>query len=151
MIKLFEVQELIVSAVSSDSAFNVKVAQLLKGNMKYSIDQNEIESQDEYPIFIVHKNAKIEDNEDGSQRILQFIIAAALGMPEDLPSSSVRYYPSIRDIEILADDALELIKSVVCTQMNYSLAHTNSIITTIGEADDVQIAVSFRLEKDNFI
>lgn len=151
MIKLFEVQELIISAVSSDSAFNVKVAQLLNGNMKYSIDQNEIDSQEEYPIFIVHKNAKIEDNQDGSQRILQFIVAAALGETDTLPSSNVKYYPSIRDIEILADDALEIIKNVVCTQMDYSLAHTNSIITTIGEADDVQIAVSFRLEQDNFI
>ena len=149
--KLFDIQEAIISAVSGDSAFNVKVAQLLNGQMAYAIDQNEIDSQDDYPIFITHKNAKIEDVEDGSQRILQFIIAATLGKAEDLPSTNIQYYPSIKNIEILADDALDIIKNTVCIQMNYSLAHTNSIITTIGEADDVQIAVSFRLEKENFI
>jgi len=148
--RLFEVQELIITAVSSNSAFNVKVAQLLKGQMTYSIDQNEVASQDVYPIFIMHKNAKIEDNEEGSQMILQFVIAAHLGETDTLPNGAT-FYPSIRDIEILAYDALEIIKSAICTNLNYNLAHSNNIITTIGEADDVQTALSFRLEKENFI
>jgi len=148
--RLFEVQEIITTAVSSNSAFNAKVAQLLNGQMTYSIDQNEVESNDDLPIFTVHKNAKIEDNEEGSQMILQFVIAAHLGETGTLPNGAT-FYPSIRDIEILAYDALEIIKTVVCSSINYNLAHSNNIITTIGEADDVQTALSFRLEKENFI
>lgn len=147
---LFEVQEIIVNAVSSDTAFKAKVLSLFDDEMTYSIDQNEIESQEVYPIFIMHKNADIEDNDNGSLMIMQFIIAVNLGERDEL-DSGVSFYPSIRDVEILANDALEIVKSEICTQMNYQLAHSNKIITTIGEADDVQIAMSFRLEKDNFI
>ncbi len=148
--RLFEVQELITSAIKSDSAFNVKVAQLLKGSMTYSIDQNEIDSQDVYPIFILHKNTNIKDIDEGSQMLLQFIMATHLGATSTL-ANGVIFYPSIRDIEILAYDALEIIKNTVCTGMNFNLAHSNNIITTIGEADDVQSVLSFRLEQDNFI
>ncbi len=148
--RLFEVQEMIVSAIANDAAFNAKVVTLFNDNMTYSIDQNEIESQDVYPIFIMHKNANIEDVDNGSLMIMQFILAVHLGERDTL-TNGISFYPSIRDIEILALDALEIVKNVVCTGMNYSMAHTNNIITTIGEADDVQTAMSFRLEKDNFI
>lgn len=148
--RLFEVQEMIVSAIVSDTAFNAKVATMFNDNMTYSIDQNEIESQDVYPIFIMHKNANIDDNENGSLMIMQYILAAHLGERDTL-DNGITFYPSVRDIEILAYDALEIVKSTVCNGMNYQLAHNNNIITTIGEADDVQTAMSFRLEKDNFI
>ena len=148
--RLFEVQEMIVSAVANDTTFNDKVFTLFNNDMSYSIDQNEIDSQDIYPIFIMHKNANIEDDDNGSIMILQFILAVNLG-ERDVLDNGTSFYPSIRDIEILAEDALEIVKNVVCVGMNFSLAHTNAIITTIGEADDVQLAMSFRLEKDNFI
>ncbi len=148
--RLFEVQEMIVNAVASDTAFNAKVVTLFDDNMTYSIDENEVESQDVYPIFIMHKNANINDDENGSLMILQFILAVNLGERDTLVSG-VSFYPSVRDVEILAQDALEIVKNTICVGMNYQLAHTNSIITTIGEADDVQLAMSFRLEKDNFI
>ncbi len=148
--RLFEVQEMIVNAVANNTAFNDKVFTLFDDRMTYSIDQNEIESQDVYPIFMMHKNANIQDVQDGSHMILQFILAVSLG-DRDTLDTGVTFYPSIRDIEIIAYDALDIIKSTVCTGMNYDLAHSNNIITTIGEADDVQTAMSFRLEKDNFI
>ncbi len=148
--RLFEVQQLIAEAIKDNSAFNVKVAQLLGKQMTYSIDQNEIDSQEIYPIFILHKNANIQDIDDGSQMILQFVMATNLGNTSTLPSG-ISFYPSIRDIEILAYDALDIIKNTVCVGMSFNMAHSNNIITTIGEADDVQSVLSFRLEKDNFI
>ena len=147
---LFETQEVLTLAVKNNTAFNTKVVNLLGSSMTYSIDQNEVSSQDVYPIFIMHKNANIIDNDQGHHMILQFILAAMLGDPES-SSDRITYYPSVKNIEILSIDAMEIVKQAICDNSDFSIAQVNNLITTIGEADDVQSVVSFRLEKQIFI
>ncbi len=147
---LFETQEMLTLAVKNDITFNEDVVSLLSGNMTYSIDQNEVDSQETYPIFIMHKNANISDNDQGNHMILQFILADILGDPIK-SSDEIAYYPSVKNIETLSIDAMNIITQAICANSDYSVAQTNNLITTIGEADDVQSIMSFRLEKLNFI
>ncbi len=147
---LFETQELLIRAIKENVEFNEKAVLLLGSSLTYSIDQNEVDSQDVYPILIMHKNANIQDMDEGSQMIFQFIMAAMIG-ERILSVDDITYYPSVRDIEILSLDAMQIIVATICTNSDYRVAQTNNLITTIGEADDVQSVMSFRLEKNNFI
>lgn len=146
---MFDIQMQIVNDVKGDAAFNAKVVSLLGSEMMYSIDENEILSQDTYPIFMMHKNMNANDVEDGKQMILQFIMAALLGDKHET-IDGILYYPSVRDIEILSIDAMEIIKGTIC-DMGYTIAQINNLFPPIGEADDVQSVMSFRLEQENFI
>ena len=150
-INLFELQKEIVKAVRADAVFNQKVIDLLGGKpLTYAIDINEIDGTETYPILIVHKNTNIDDTEQGKQAMIQFIFGAMLGKTS-IDTDGTLFYASIRDIEILSRDVLDIVKRVVCTKTGYNLEHWNMLVTTIGEADDVQCVTSIRLEQLQFI
>lgn len=150
VLNMFDFQAAVIEALKADAAFNQDVIDKLGKPLNYFIDINEIDSTLQYPVFVMHKNTNINDVEQQKQSMFQFIFGAMLGEVDKTPDG-VDFYPSIRDIELLSRRVLDIISNVVCNSTSYELVHWNMLVTTIGEADDVQMVTSFRLEQLQFI
>jgi len=150
MINSWEIQSAIKTSLEANTIFNGEVLTLLGSPFTYDLDVNEIESIEALPVFIIHKNFALDEAGETGMYAIQFNLACMLGDTVTLGLGS--YYPSIKNIEVLALQALTIADEAVCV-FRLTRTSTKMFVSEIGSADDVEMIVSigYETQSETFI
>jgi len=145
--KLFDIQELIKSGLDSDAQFIADTIAHFGSQFKTYIDKSEINSINELPALIIHKNFS-SSTPEGEIYALQLNFIAFLG---DYVGDR---YESIKNIEDLAHKAIDIVDMSICKQVGVHRTTTNMFLAApIDGSDDIEWVVSlgYTSLQDNFI
>ncbi len=146
MIRLYDVQNSIMEALESDPTFASDTLAMMGKEFTYEIDLEEIQSAKDFPLFVIHKSFSLNTIDDVDAYAIQFNMSAILSDRVD------SCYPTIRDLEVLAHEAILIADTAVC---QYGLIRTTvkQFVTEIGEANDVEwiVLIGYMTQSDNFL
>lgn len=151
---LGDIQKTIVDIVKNDELYNDMAFDLLKADLTYSVDAHILDEDEDIPSFTIYGIESIDENEV-AEYFLQYVLTEKVE-PRAENHDGVKVYPTKKNLEILAIEALKLIDKElravgVNGKCNLRIAHRSLAMTPVGEADDVKAIITLRLEEIKFI
>jgi len=156
MPSLFDLQ-MYIFELSQQQDFKDFYMPILGEELSVYVDPNEYTRVNTRTNLFIHKMDKeIVETEENNEFNLQFIIDAVLSddivnKPEVL--GNLTYYPTIRDIEKVADKLMQMIKenTALLGDCSIMLSKYNILVSDIGESNDIQVIATMQLIQEKYI
>jgi hypothetical protein len=149
---LHDLQKFIVDVVKNDSDYNEKVRTDLGKDFTYHINPHILDEDEDLPSFAVY-GLESQKEPRGSDYIVQYVITDLVEHRAEIVDG-IKVYPTKKTLENLGVESLKLIENGLRLGLlgscDLDIVHRSLVMTPIGEADDVKVVVTLRLEEKNF-
>ncbi|MBW1803363.1 MAG: hypothetical protein JRJ85_21865 [Deltaproteobacteria bacterium] len=153
MTTLHYILDYIADILIASDEFKATCVSKLGAELLYVIDADETIQGNDFPLLMLHKLPKVEEADDNDEWMIQLILGVMIG--EKIEENGRYYRPQIKYAEEIMDDILALFDKNLNTfgvnGCSLRRVSTNTIVARIGDADDVQVVSSIRLEMEKYL
>ena len=151
-ISLTDIQYGILKAVKTDTDFQTLCNNTIGETLNFYHGTDLMKYKETLPYMTAYKfNTQKQEGAD-RQWFIQFVLGIEAEAEPIKDSLDIIRYTTTDKIEVLAREALEVIRSafrmgLITGNSNLRVVSENIIITEVGEADDVQAIVGLQIEE----